>query len=401
MRRQVQSWLDAHPKYTPKGWESRNIPPAPPKGKRYVDLSDAGKMTFDTAVEGRSVVEEMDAKKPGVDGDKKKDALLRKDESFAAGAHDLAEAAAAGGHKLRPDHLKKHSVSDGGAAPKDLGAPRLPHSWGGRRVAGLCVGVDEYKHMGLLSNAVRDAKEINKKLRESRGCFSTVICDPKTSGELLRSVRKQLQEKELLDNPPKIFWFMYAGHRIEHDKTKTVYLVPGDANPEHEDDLEQECLSLDKLLKTFRDHLDTPVRKKHGEEHAIVFVVVLDSWSPFRPRGTRGTSLYEPDPESAPGKYIVYFSCSRSTKADDGDAGDHSPFAKALLHAQRGMFAEGVPLHEAFANAAKDLKGQTPIITGQPDAIPVDFSICPEPKKSQHVGAGGVGWRQAKARSQW
>jgi len=55
------------------------------------------------------------------------------------------------------------------------------------------------------------------------------------------------------------------------------------------------------------------------------------------------------------------------------------------------MFAEGVPLHEAFANAAKDLKGQTPIITGQPDAIPVDFSICPESKKSQHVGAGGVG----------
>jgi hypothetical protein len=55
------------------------------------------------------------------------------------------------------------------------------------------------------------------------------------------------------------------------------------------------------------------------------------------------------------------------------------------------MFAEGVPLHEAFANAAKDLKGQTPITTGQPDAIPVDFSICPEPKNSQHVGVRGVG----------
>ena len=34
-------------------------------------------MTFDTAVEGRSVVEEMDAKKPGVDGDKKKEKIRK------------------------------------------------------------------------------------------------------------------------------------------------------------------------------------------------------------------------------------------------------------------------------------------------------------------------------------
>ena len=44
--------------------------------------------------------------------------------------------------------------------------------WGGLRVAGLCIGVDEYAHIAPLGNAVRDAEAFNKKLK-SLGIYQT------------------------------------------------------------------------------------------------------------------------------------------------------------------------------------------------------------------------------------
>jgi len=43
---------------------------------------------------------------------------------------------------------------------------------------------------------------------------------------------------------------------------------------EHLDDLEHECLALDKLLLMLRQTLDEPVRRQFGEAQAVAFVVV-------------------------------------------------------------------------------------------------------------------------------
>ena len=72
--------------------------------------------------------------------------------------------------------------------------------WGGLRVAGMCIGVDEYDHLDALGNAVRDAEAFNRKLKDAPGCFSIVLRDPSDANHLVRTIRKHLQDSE---PPPK------------------------------------------------------------------------------------------------------------------------------------------------------------------------------------------------------
>ena len=157
-----------------------------------------------------------------------------------------------------------------------------------------------------------------------------------------------------------------------------MYLVPGSARAHHPDDLQHECLSLDTLMRTLRQELDEPVRQKHGEARAIVFLVVLDTCRVNGPdRSLDGALSCEPAPESAPLKYTIVFSCRRTTAASDGPSGGHSPFARALLDATRGIFAEGVSLHTAISNMSNVLPQAQALISVGLEALPQDFCICP------------------------
>ena len=94
---------------------------------------------------------------------------------------------------------------------------------------------------------------------------------------MVSSVRTFLDEPRLREEPPGLFVLSYAGHSIHREGE--VYLVPTDAKLEDEsEDYAIECLSLGKLLQLLRDNLDVPVRQKLGEDRAIVFLVVLDSF---------------------------------------------------------------------------------------------------------------------------
>ena len=198
-------------------------------------------------------------------------------------------------------------------------------SWGGLRVAGLCIGVDEYTHISPLGNAVRDAEEVNKALKKVPGCYSTVLRNPTTRAGLMKSIKKHLQEDALLDKSPQFFFFYYAGHGIEHKRR--VYLVPADAIMDDEDDLVS-CVPLDEVMQMFVKELDTPVLKKLGLAGAITFVVVLDSCRVSLAISRSVDVDLEPEkPSCAPHKYTIIFSCSRTMPASDGQRGGHSPFA--------------------------------------------------------------------------
>ena len=175
--------------------------------------------------------------------------------------------------------------------------------WSGLRVAGLCVGVGEYAHIGNLSNAVQDAEAVCTRLKTAPNCHAAQITNTtatSTAVELLRSVRKYVQEPGLIKDPPALFIIHYAGHGIQ-TKGKTVYLVPGNARADHPGDLGHECLSLDTLLLTLRQELDEPVRQEHGESKAIAFLVVLDACRVNGlDRSFNGALACEPAPESAP-----------------------------------------------------------------------------------------------------
>jgi len=106
-------------------------------------------------------------------------------------------------------------------------------SWARLRVAGLCIRVDEYLHIGNLNNAVRDAEAVCKRLQATPNCYAAQIVDSgvtskavtSTAVDLLRSVRRRLQEPGLLQDPPALFILHYAGHGIQ-TKGGQVYLVP-------------------------------------------------------------------------------------------------------------------------------------------------------------------------------
>jgi len=277
------------------------------------------------------------------------------------------------------------TTREGGESSTQAGVQNLDRGlaycrWAGLRVAGLCIGVDEYAHIGNLSNAVRDADAVCSGLKAASNCYAEPMTSKtvtSTAGDLIRSVRKRLQEPGLLKDPPLLFVLHYAGHGIQ-TKEKKVYLVPGNARTDHPDDLERECLSLDTLMRTLRQELDEPVLQKFGEARAIVFLVVLDACRvPGPNRSFDGALACEPAPESAPLRYTIVFSCSRTTTASDGPSGGHSPFVRALLDAKHGIFAEGVSLQTAIANVSNALPQAQAPISMKLEVLPQNFCIRP------------------------
>ena len=109
----------------------------------------------------------------------------------------------------------------------------LPKSdWGALRVAGLCIGVGKYTHIGPLGNAVRDAEQVNAKLNAVPRCRSGIVKDPKTQIDMLSSVRRFLDDPRLREEPPELFVLSYAVHSLQREGE--VYLVPTDAKLEDE-----------------------------------------------------------------------------------------------------------------------------------------------------------------------
>ena len=294
----------------------------------------------------------------------------------------------------------------GGDAPAldPGGSEQLPRGkvcWRSLRVAGLCVGVDDYQQDSQrelqfckLENAVRDAEAVDKALRRVPGCYSAAIRNPKTAKELRYQLRTHLQEPDLAKAPPELFVVYYAGHGFLQNSK--MWLVPAHAGiRDADEDLKHECLSLNDLLEMLRKHLDQPVQNQFGAGRAVVFLVVLDACRDQLglERGFDDVQALEPDAKEAPRKYKILFSCSRKTTASDGPSGGHGPFAKAMCDASSGFFAEGVPMRDAIESVSRAVQssagGQAPTVLGMPDALPSDF--CINPRSGAAEGSGGAG----------
>ena len=228
--------------------------------------------------------------------------------------------------------------------------------WDGLRVAGLCIGIDEYTNLAPLHNAVRDAEAVNGALKSVPGCYSAIIRDPKTATALLESVERHAKEPGLHDDPPDFFEMYYAGHAIQNEKDE-VYLVPSEAKVDNSRYITRECVPLSEVLLILHDFLDEPVSKK--SQKVIHFIIHLDSCRSSTHRDVNATLACEPESGKCPRKWSVIFSCSRTKPASDGPSGGHSPFAKAFLDPQLGFMAEGVSIHSAHFNIGNLLLSST------------------------------------------
>jgi uncharacterized caspase-like protein len=199
------------------------------------------------------------------------------------------------------------------AQPAKEAAAALPSL--SKRVA-LVVGNGRYQGVPPLANAVNDADDVCKALRDLK---FDVQClrDVKTRKEFRRSIQEF--RSKLLPGTAGLFY--YAGHGMQIDGEN--YLLPTEANIERREDVEDESLSLRYLMATL-------------DEAANGFnLIILDACrnSPFTRGFSRAVSRGLAPVSDAPNGSLVLYSTAANDTASDGPSGQrNSPFTKHLLN---------------------------------------------------------------------
>ncbi len=210
-----------------------------------------------------------------------------------------------------------------------------------KRVA-LVIGNSGYQNVNKLPNPAKDAAAMAAMLTKM-GFDVVNNKEDATIADMRKMVRDFSDQAANAD----VALVYYAGHGIELNGTN--YLIPVDAKLERDVDVEDETVSLDRIVRI----LD-PVHKLR--------LVILDACrdNPFQEnmkrslssRGvTRGLAKVEPD---SPNTLIAYAAKAGST-ASDG-AGDHSPFTTALL---KQLPTPGQDLRKSLGYVRDDVMKQT------------------------------------------
>ena len=185
-----------------------------------------------------------------------------------------------------------------------------------KRVA-MVIGNSTYKNVNQLPNPSKDAASIGDMLKKAG--FDVVDSRQDVGVADMKRMIRDFSDKVVDADVAVVF---YAGHGIEIDGTN--YVLPIDARLERDVDVEDEAVSLDRIIRTIE-----PAKKLR--------LVILDACrdNPFsttmkRSIGSRGIErgLAKIEP-SNPNTLIAYAAKAGST-ASDG-AGEHSPFTTALL----------------------------------------------------------------------
>ena len=198
--------------------------------------------------------------------------------------------------------------------PSSTPAGNLP-SGPERRVA-LVIGNAAYQAVSGLANTTNDARAIADVLKAD-GFTSVRIALDMTRASMIASLNDFQREADTSD------WAVvyYAGHGLEVSGTN--YLVPIDARLGDDRDIQDEAVSVDRILRAV-------------ENAKKLRLVMLDACrdNPFLKRMhrsiatrsiSRGLAAIEPL-----GATLIVFAAKDGETAEDG-AGNHSPFAASLI----------------------------------------------------------------------
>ncbi len=210
-----------------------------------------------------------------------------------------------------------------------------------KRVA-LVIGMSKYQQVPKLTNPSRDADAVAALFKNAG---FDVIDSERDLGiaDLRRAIRRFSETSRDAD----IAVVYYAGHGIEVDGTN--YLIPADAKLTSDFDIEDETISLDRILKA----LESAKRLK---------LVILDACrdNPFSTTMKRsvasrsiGRGLAKIEP--AMSDTLVAFAAKAGAVASDGD-GENSPFATALV---KYITEPGLDLRLAFGRVRDDVLKNT------------------------------------------
>jgi uncharacterized caspase-like protein len=207
-----------------------------------------------------------------------------------------------------------------------------------RRVA-LVVGNSAYRYVPSLTNPANDAQLMADTLAalgfDLVGGGVQLNLDKPGFDRAVQSFGQRLQGAE-------VGLFYYAGHGIQIRGGN--YLVPVNANPRRESDIDFQMLDTRLVLRQMEDS---------GTQ---LNLVILDACrnNPFGGRGLRSASAGLAQMQ-APEGTLISFATQPGNVAADGTGG-HSPFTSALAATIR---KPGLGLFEAFNNVGLEVKRTT------------------------------------------
>ena len=210
-----------------------------------------------------------------------------------------------------------------------------------RRVA-LIIGNSTYKNVQPLANPARDAAAVGAMFKKAG--FEVVESKLDLGNT---AMRRAIREFTGTAKNADIAVVYYAGHGIEFDGTN--YLIPVDAELASDVDVEDETISLDRVMRM----LD-PVKRLR--------LVILDACrdNPFAKKMTRtvasrsmGRGLAKIEVMTT--DTLVAFAAKAGMTAADG-TGDHSPFTAALLDA---LATPGLDVRIAFGRVRDEVMKST------------------------------------------
>jgi hypothetical protein len=210
-----------------------------------------------------------------------------------------------------------------------------------KRVA-LVIGNSSYVNVRALANPERDANAVAALFRSAK--FDVVEAHNNVTGNGMRRAIRSFSD---LARDADVAVVYYAGHGIEVDGAN--YLLPVDAVLERDLDVDDEAVSLDRIVRTLE-----PVKQLR--------LVILDACrdNPFVPKMKRlsatrsiGRGLAKVEPTMS--NTLIAFSAKAGSTAADGD-GEHSPFTIALL---KHLPTPGLDLRLAFGRIRDEVMKET------------------------------------------
>lgn len=207
---------------------------------------------------------------------------------------------------------------------------------GKKRVA-LVIGNSNYKNATSLKNPINDAIDMKKSL-EKVG-FEVISLYDANRAETINKIRVF---KNKISEQNTVALFYYAGHGLQANEDN--WIVPIDANPQSEAEIQISCISLSYLMDNLND------------ANSDVNIIILDACrnNPFRYVG-RSTTGGLMQPKITPKGTFIAFSTSPGTVASDG-YGRNSPYTTEL---KKAILTPNITIEKAFKNVRLSLTKQT------------------------------------------
>jgi uncharacterized protein (TIGR02145 family) len=198
----------------------------------------------------------------------------------------------------------------------------------------LVIGVKSYTYVTPLQNSLNDARDMSATLKK-KGFTVVEVFEPATKRIMQDGIIRYF--KLLQGNPNAAGLVFYSGHGMQ---VKGVnYLIPAQANPQIEADLDDQCVNMDYVMRAIQE----------AGNGLNIFVLDACRNNPFRSfsrSGEKGLTMVD----APQGSYIVYATKPGSV-ASDG-TGRNGLFTSKLL---QYINTEGLNIEQVFKQVARDV----------------------------------------------